>query len=209
MEEFSRENFSQRLHEFLRKENISVRQIAKAIGCSEATIYRLLDGYTHASNEMLNQANLMFCFGFKQYSKLSDAKKKKILELAGGVSGGVVGFGAIAFAINTMGLAGLSAAGITSGLAAIGGTMMGGVMVAAVAPVAVGAIGYAGIRGLKLLVENQKLKEVDIDPVWEAIPKVTDKKASESVEGELDSLIRMTVKIVIFTILSFAIVHYI
>ena len=67
MEELTRQNFSQRLCDFLKKENLSIRLVAKAIGCSESTVYRLLDRHTQASDEMINQVGILFCLGFAKY----------------------------------------------------------------------------------------------------------------------------------------------
>lgn len=172
MEELNRQNFSKQLSGFIEDEDLSCRQVAKAIGCSEATICRLCpERSTWASDEMLNRAKVMLYLGFRQYSKLSESQKRTIEEKAVGLGGGVASIGAIAFAVNSMGLVtGLSAAGITSGLAAIGGTMMGGVMVAAAAPVAVGAVGYGVVRGMKHVLDNQKLSKISIDLRWE-IPR--------------------------------------
>ena len=172
MEELNRQSFSQQLIKFIEDEDLSFRQVAKAIGCSEATICRLFSKSTWASDEMLNRTKIMLYVRFRQYSKLSESQKRTIEEKAVGLGGGVASIGAIALAVNSMGLVtGLSAAGITSGLAAIGGgTMMGGVMVAAAAPLVVGAVGYGVVRGMKNMLDGQKLSKVGIDLRWE-IPR--------------------------------------
>ncbi len=120
MEEINKETFSTWLSKFLKQEKILPWQFAEAIGCSKATTYRLMDGFTSPSTQMINQAKIMDVAGFSQYSKFSNSQKEKILELAGGAGVGAVGVVGITFAINMMGVTGLSAAGIASGLAAIG-----------------------------------------------------------------------------------------
>jgi hypothetical protein len=170
MNEFNRESFSEFLTTFLQENSLQPRRFAAAVGCSEATIDRLLKNRTLPSIEMVKQAKLMFHLGFESYSKLSKAQKKKISDMVGSVGGGAVGVASIPFLISSAGaVSGLSAAGITSGLAAIGGTMLGGVMVAAALPVAVGIAGIATAHGITSISTNQNLKKIEIDERWEIL----------------------------------------
>ena len=156
---------------FLEKSKVKPRPAAKAIGCSEATMSRLLAGKSTPSEEMIKQSAVMIEIGFDRYRKLTKAEKEKISDALGAVSGGALGFAAVTAAVSTLGIAGLSAAGISSGLAAlgaiVGGGMAVGISVAAAIPIAAGALGYGIIRGVKAIFEKKKLDTGKCDPLWE------------------------------------------
>lgn len=156
---------------FLEEAKVSVRAAADSIGCSEATMRRLLVSKTKPSVEMLKQSAVMVEIGFDRYLKLTQAEKEKISDAIGAVGGGAIGFAAVTAAVSTLGFAGLSAAGVTSGLAALGtilgGGMVVGISVAAAIPIAAGALGYGIILAVKGILEKSRLDQEKYDPFWE------------------------------------------
>lgn len=169
------ENCRVLLAAFMDENEIGAPRIAKAIGCSHATLARILAGTTRPTPAFMKQVGILIELGFDAYSKLSDAQKETISEKIGTVGGGVVGFGSITAAVSASGaVAGLSAAGITSGLAAlgaiVGGGMAAGVAVAAAIPIAGGAAGYAVIKGVKFFFSQNELNVERLDPKWEVRP---------------------------------------
>lgn len=157
---------------FIEENELTVRRVAKAIGCSESTLIRILAAWSLPSDEMIKQIGIMIELGFASYSKLSSTQKEHISETIGTVGGGILGFGSISAAISSLGLvSGLSAAGITSGLAALGAVvgsgMAVGVMVAAAIPIAAGATGFAMIKGVKYLANEWQLNIAEFDNRWE------------------------------------------
>jgi hypothetical protein len=176
MEDLSRDSFAQKFGNFLDCHQISALSVAKAIGCSEVTMNRLLGNIepsTLPTDEMLKQAGCMMALGYIRYSKLSRAEKKKLSDAVGTVAGGSIGFLAITSAISFSGVSGLSAAGISSGLAAmggvIGGGMAAGVTVAAALPIACGGVGLGIVKVTKHLREKKKLNATQLDSVWEIV----------------------------------------
>ena len=166
------DNFRVFVAAFIEQNNLTVRKVAKAITCSEATLSRLIADKTRPTSEMLRQVAIMIELGWKSYSKLSKAEKEKISEAIGTVGGGVLGFGVVTAAVSSLGaVLGLSAAGITSGLATlgavVGGGMAAGILVAASIPIAVGALGYGVIKSVKALIQNANLDQEHYDPFWE------------------------------------------
>jgi len=173
MDSLDHGNFRLLLAAFIEKNDVAVRKVAKAIGCSDATLTRILAGKTMPTDELMKQGGIMFELGFERYSKLSAAERGNLSEKIGAAGGGVVGFAAITGAIEAAGIAGLSAVGISSGLAALGGIVGGGMVagasVLAAIPLAAGAIGYGVIKGVKYLVSEAQLNATDIDPRWEIV----------------------------------------
>lgn len=174
MKEITRDNCRLLLAAFLEKHGLSTRVVARAIGCPEASIARILEAKSKPSDEMLKQVGVMFEIGFEKYQKLTEVEKEKISETLGTIGGGTLGFASITATISTLGtVAGLSAPGITSGLAAlgaiVGGGMAAGVSVAAAIPIAAGAIGYGIIKGVKYLFSEHQLSIDDIDQKWEIL----------------------------------------
>ncbi len=171
MNQFDRESFRLMLAAFIERGDRTVRQVAKAIGCSDATLTRVLAGKTAPSANLMKQGGIMFELGFERYSKLSASERETLSEKIGVVGGGVLGFGAITAAIEAAGITGVSAAGISSGLAALGGIvgggMLAGVSVAAAIPLAAGALGYGIVKGVKYFVSESRLNSTDIDKRWE------------------------------------------
>lgn len=171
LNQFDRRNFRLLLAAFIEREDATIRQVAKAISCSDATLTRVLIGRTLPTDELMKQGGVMFELGFERYSKLSASERETISEKIGATGGGVLGFGSITAAIGALGLPGFSAAGITSGLAALGGIVGGGmvvgVSVAAAIPLAVGAVGYAVIKGVKYFVAEMQLNSTELDVRWE------------------------------------------
>jgi hypothetical protein len=171
MNEITRENLRILLAAFIENNDLTARRVAKAIGCSDATVTRLLFGKTHPSDEMMKQVGLMIELGFERYATLSHAEKERFSEKLGTVSGGALGFSGITATVSALGVPGLSAAGITSGLAGlgslVGGGMIVGVSVAAAIPIVAGAAGYAIIKGIKFLASGKELDVTDVNPRWE------------------------------------------
>lgn len=171
MNEFDRESFRLLLVAFIEESDVTVRQAAKAIGCSDPTLTRVLAGKTLPSDDLMKQGGIMFEVGFKRYSKLSASERGTLSEKIGVAGGGVLGFGAITAAIEAAGITGVSAVGISSSLAALGGIvgggMLAGVSVAAAIPLAGCALGYGAIKGVKHLISESRLNSTDIDNRWE------------------------------------------
>jgi len=170
-EAITRKNFRALLVAFMEKNDLEVKQVAKAITCSIATLNRLILGKTLPSDEMLRQVGTMFGLGFEGYSKLKKAEKEKISEAIGAVGGGILGFGTITGAISSLGVSGVSAVGISTGLGVLGGLVGGGmatgVSVAAVIPIGAGAIGYGIVKAVKTYCENKQIDKEGYDPFWE------------------------------------------
>lgn len=176
MNEIKEENISNFLAVFIEQNNLEIREVAKEINCSTATLERIIAQKTFPTSNMIKQIGIMISIGFEPYKKLSNAEKEKISENIGALGGGILGFGTITSAVGAAGsVAGLSAAGISSGLAAIGATVGGGMAVGiatvAIIPIAVGGIGYAIVKGVKSLISNNKLKNEELEPNWEYIKK--------------------------------------
>jgi hypothetical protein len=172
MNQLTRDNSGLLLAKFIEENELNVRQVAKTIGCSEATLLRILAVYSLPSDEMIKQVGILIELGFVSYSKLSNTQKEHISETIGTVGGGILGFGSITAAVSSLGaVGGLSAAGITSGLATLGtvvsGGMAAGVIVAAAIPIAAGATGYAIIKGVKYLANEWQLNITELDECWE------------------------------------------
>jgi len=172
MNEINKENISNFLAVFIEENNLEVRDVAKGINCSIATLQRIIAKKTLPTTNMIKQVGIMFTIGIEAYQKLSQSEKEKITESIGVVGGGVLGFGTITSAVGAAGsVAGLSAAGITSGLAGIGATVGGGMAVGiaavAIIPIAGLGVGYGIVKGVKSLISNNKLNKEDIEPHWE------------------------------------------
>lgn len=172
MNQFTRDNCGLILARFIEENNLDGRRVAKVIGCSEATLTRILSARSLPSDEMMKQVGIIIELGFVSYSKLSKAQKEHISEAIGTVGGGILGFGSISAAISTLGtVSGLSAAGIATGLstlgAVIGGGMVAGIIVAAAIPIVAGATGYGIIKGVKYLADEWQLNVTELDERWE------------------------------------------
>ena len=170
-EELTRETLFHFLAAFIEENKLQVSHVAKAIGCSEASLSRIASKKTLPSDEMVKQSGILFAIGFDKYSTLTDAEKEQISEKIGAVGGGVVGFGSISGAVAVLGTGGLSGPGIVSGLAAlgqvVGGGMLAGISVAAAIPIAVGAVGYGVVKSIKWYLTKTKNDEVAYDSRWE------------------------------------------
>lgn len=179
MEDLNRDDFARKFGSFLDRYQIPVRSAARAIGCSEMTMNRLLgnsEPLTLPTDEMLKQAGCMIALGHIRYSKLSRAEKQKLSETVGTAVGGSVGFVAITSAVSGLGtVGGLSAAGISSGLATMGGVVGGGmaagVAVAATLPIAIGGVGFGIGKVAKQLMDQRALNATYLDPTWEILSR--------------------------------------
>lgn len=170
MDGISRDSLRMLLAGFIEENDLTTRQVAKAIGCSDATINRVLDGITLPSDEMMNQVGIMVAAGFGRYATMTEAEKERWTEKASAVVGGVLGVTWISSVVSAAGtVSGLSAPGITSGLAALGlgGGMIVGVAVAAVIPLGVGVAGYGIAKGAKYAVNEWNLRVTELSARWE------------------------------------------
>jgi hypothetical protein len=170
--EINEENCRLLLAVFMEKNHIAVPRVCRAIGCSKATLGRLLSFTTLPTAEFIKQTGIMIAIGIAKYENLSSAEKEKISEVIGTGSATAFGFAGIAAAVSASGtVAGLSATGISSGLYAIGtlvgGGMAAGVVVAAAIPLAAGAAGYGIIKGVKFFFSERELNSKEINPRWE------------------------------------------
>lgn len=160
------------LADFMEKEKLSVKDVAKALGCPVPVIGRILCGVTWPSETLLKRCHTMFEIGYKDYKKLSEANKEKISELVGTVGSAGLGVGVSLSAVSALGATvGLSGPGIMSGLAALGaiagGGAAAGVAVAAAIPVAVATGGYLIVKGVKYSISEAQLKAEKFEPRWE------------------------------------------
>jgi hypothetical protein len=157
---------------FMEKHQVTVPRVCRAIGCSTATLGRILSFTSLPTAEFMKQTGIMIGIGIEKYEKLSKAEKEKISDVIGAGSATAFGFAGITAAVSASGtVAGLSAAGISSGLYAIGalvgGGMATGVVVAAAIPLAAGAAGYAIIKGVKFFFSERELTSEKTSPRWE------------------------------------------
>ncbi|MCS3532847.1 hypothetical protein [Chryseobacterium sp. JUb7] len=171
MQNITRENYSEILHDFIDKYNLNKKNISKVIGCSSATMERLLNGNILPSDEMLKQTGILITLGIEKYSKLTKTERENISELLGTLSGGGLGFATITAIVSELGFLGLSGAGIMSGLAvlgsAVGAGAAAGIVVAAAVPIAAGAAGYGIVKAVKAITRKYKNKSTFIDNKWE------------------------------------------
>lgn len=180
MDEISREGVPALLAAYIETSDLTTRRTAKAIGCSEATIMRLLAGKTLPSDEMMKQVALMIELGIDSYLRLTPPEKDELSGMIGAVVGGCLGFGYVTNGVRRWGVRGLSAPGITSGLAAlgakVGGGMNRGVLALAGIPLVAGAAGYVLgqtiVRGVKYFASEAALNVKELDPRWEVVPEV-------------------------------------
>lgn len=167
----TRQNTHEFLSQFMDKNSVTARQIAKVIGCSEETTLRIVNDVTWPSDEMMRRCHTMVEIGYKDYSKLSEAEKEKISEAIGAISGSGLGIGISLAAVSALGTAGISAVGMTSGLAAlgaiIGGGMFAGIGVVAAIPLVVGAVGYGVVKLVKGTASKINLDAATFDSHWE------------------------------------------
>jgi transcriptional regulator with XRE-family HTH domain len=82
------ENLRNFLAVFIEENNLTVKQVAKAIGCSIATLERVLVGETLPTNNLIKQVGILIAIGYKKYIKLSESEKETISEKMGTVGAG-------------------------------------------------------------------------------------------------------------------------
>ena len=167
-EEVTGENCGDKLRLVRDVHGMSRRELAKALGVRESTIYRLERHITKPSGELMNRLRALVVIGYAKFSRLKESEKNRIAEFVGAGAGVGAGVGAAVGAVAAAGtIGGLSAAGITSGLAAIGGTMLGGIAVVAAIPAATAGLGYGIIRGIKTICEANELSCQEVDGRYE------------------------------------------
>ncbi|ROI06761.1 hypothetical protein EGI16_02315 [Chryseobacterium sp. G0240] len=171
MQNITRENYNEILRNFIFEHNLNKNKISKVIGCSSATLERLLNGNSLPSDEMLKQTGVLIAIGMDRYRNLTRKEKGKISEVIGTVCGGGLGLASLTAIVGELGFVGLSGAGIMSGLAVLGSTVgagaAAGIVVAAAVPIAAGVAGYGIVKGVKALTKKYKNKSSFIDNRWE------------------------------------------
>jgi predicted DNA-binding transcriptional regulator AlpA len=172
MEEITTDNCKDYLVTFIKDNKLHIRQVAKAIECSEATLFRIINKRSLPSDEMLKQVGIMKTIGFSDYEKLTSDQKEKISEKIGALTASILGFATINTAIKFLGIRGLSVVGISSGLATLGGTMIAGMIVAAAIALTRVALGYGAVQAFRHQKSENALNATEINKKWE-IPIVT------------------------------------
>ena len=170
--EINEQNCRLLLAAFMEDNDVTAPRVCRAVGCSTASLGRILAFSSLPTAEFMKQIGIMIGIGMDRYETLTQAEKERISEMIGTGGATAFGFGGITAAVSASGaVAGLSAAGISSGLAAIGGLVGGGmaagVAVAAAIPLAAGAAGYAIIKGVKFLFSRHELNSPDVNSRWE------------------------------------------
>jgi DNA-binding XRE family transcriptional regulator len=166
------ENCGEKLRLVREVSGLSQRDLARILGASESTIFRLETGKTLPTPDFMNRLRALVMIGYHKFSKLSAAEKEDLHAILGSAGGATAGVGgAIAAVAAAGGVTGLSAAGITSGLAAIGGgAMLGGIAVVAAIPLAAGLAGYGVVKGIKAICEANNLSCQEVDGRYEIVP---------------------------------------
>ena len=178
LEKITRENCGKKLKLVRDVSGLSRRELAKLLGVSESTIFRLETKNSMPTTNFMMRLAALTAIGRAKYSKMSEKEKERLSEYVGTAGGVTAGVGGAIGAISASGsVAGFSAAGITSGLAAIGGgTMLGGLVVVATIPVIAGAAGYGLVKGIKAICEANKLDCKERDGRYEILPKASEEK---------------------------------
>ena len=167
-EEITKQNCGEKLKLVRELAAISRRELAKILGCSEATIRRIESGASEPTDAFMNRLRALCLIGKARFEAMTDAEKEKISEYIGTAGGVTAGIGGAIAAIASAGtVSGLSAAGITSGLAAIGGSMLTGIGVVAAIPIATGLLGYGLVKGIKAICEANDLDSQEVNGYWE------------------------------------------
>jgi DNA-binding XRE family transcriptional regulator len=175
------ENCGVKLRLIRQVSGLAQRELAKVLGCSETTIFRLETGKTVATEDFINRLRALNAIGHHKFAKMSEAEKEAISEALGTVGGVATGIAGSIAAVSAAGsVAGLSATGVTSGLAALGCGlgMVGGLAVVAAIPAAVGLAGFGLVKGIKAICEANNLSCKEVNGRWEIV-----QKAAEDAQG--------------------------
>jgi transcriptional regulator with XRE-family HTH domain len=144
------------------------RDLAKVMGCSEATISRIEAGKTKPTADFMNKLFGLVAIGAAKYKTLSAEERKGLAEHMAALGGAGAGLGASLSAISASGaIAGLSAAGVASGLSVIGGSIAAGAALVASIPVAAGFASFGLVKGIKAICDANKLNCTEIDGRFE------------------------------------------
>jgi DNA-binding XRE family transcriptional regulator len=171
LEKINQENCGDKLILIRNELNMTKRDLAHVLGCSESTISRIENNKTKPTKDFMNRLICIVLIGYSKFSSLSKKDKKYLENYLGAVSGVLSGTAGAIGVVSSSGTAGLSAAGITSGLAAIGGSMSTGLGVIASIPIAAGFIGFGISKGIKAICEANDLNCKEIDGRYEIIKK--------------------------------------
>jgi len=180
LEPITKKNCGRKLRLVRDVSGLSREELAKAIGVSESTIYRLERGETAPTDDFMLRLASLVAIGHAKYSRMSEKEKGKLSEYLGaavGISAGVRGAIAAVAASQLVGR--LSAAGITSGLAAVASGMLEGLATIATLPIAAGAAGYRFVKNLKAICDANRLRCEEVDGRYEIVRARPAAKESE------------------------------
>jgi DNA-binding XRE family transcriptional regulator len=167
-EKITQENCGEKLILVRNALAMTQRDLAKCIGCSEATVNRIEKHKTKATKDFLNKLLCLVIIGYAKYRSLNKTEEKHLAEymgVTGGTAAGVAGAIGLVSASGTIG--GISAAGVTSGLTAIGGALMAGAAIVASIPVVACFAGFGIAKGLKAICAANQLDCQEVDGKFE------------------------------------------
>lgn len=168
LEAITAENCGEKLKLVRESLMMTRRDLAKTVGCSEATISRIEAKKTKPTSDFMNRLFGLVVIGQERYKSLSKEGRDKLVAQVAALGGTGIGLGAGISAISAGGaVAGLSAAGVASGLATIGGSVAAGAVLVASIPVAVGFASFGLVKGIKAICEANKLNCEEVDGRFE------------------------------------------
>src|SRR5438552_7890238 len=88
---------------FMEKNNVTAPRACRAIGCSTASLGRILALTSLSTAEFMKQTGIMIAIGMEKYEKLSNAEKEHISAMIGTGGATVFGFGGITAAVSASG----------------------------------------------------------------------------------------------------------
>lgn len=178
MDKVTRGNYNELMVIFLQDSKVSLRQVAKAIGCTEITLNRLIAKITVPSDEMLRQTGIMLELGYKSYAKLAEYERKNIMESIGIFGGVALGFGMMTGFITDLTYGGVSSESLISGLEELGALFGSDILIGmgiAVSVIALtGITGYGIAKALKTGITNAKSNKNRIDERWEMAVSISE-----------------------------------
>jgi len=168
LESITADNCGEKLTLIREATNMTRRELASVIGCSEATISRIEAQKTKPTKDFMSRLLALVFIGHSNYKSLNSKQKDSLLEHISATGGAGAGISAALAAVSAKGaVAGLSAAGVASGLNAIGGSILGGAALVASIPVVAGFASFGIIKGIKAICESNKLNCEEVDGRFE------------------------------------------
>lgn len=168
LESITAENCGEKLTLARKAMNITRRELATMVSCSEATISRIEAKKTKPTTDFMNRLLALVLIGRSKFGTLSSKEKEITFESISAIGGVGAGFGAAMAAVSAQGtVVGLSAAGVASGLSALGGTILGGAALVASVPLAAGLASLGVAKGIKAICESNKLNCTEVDGRFE------------------------------------------